>query len=75
MDSAYKVMGGACSRTAQVIGEVFGKMKKQEARKFACGVLALFESYGNLNIFKGNYKRPGGLCVEFLRKVEAYGRI
>ena len=66
MDSAYKVMEVSMpGRTAQAIGEVFGKMKKQEARKFACGVLALFESYGNLNIFKGNYSDPVDY-VEFL---------
>ena len=35
MDSAYKVMEVSMpGRTAQAIGEVFGKMKKQEARKF-----------------------------------------
>ena len=66
MDSAYKVMEVSMpGRTAQAIGEVFGKMKKQEARKFACGVIALFESYGNLNIFKGNYSDPVDY-VEFL---------
>ena len=57
MDSAYKVMEVSMREDGSKQSAVFGKMKKQ-ARKFACGVLALFESYGNLNIFKGNYSDP-----------------
>jgi len=59
MDAAYKVLEvNMPGRTAQAIGEVFGKMKKQEARKFACGVVGLYGKSGGLNILKGNYSDP-----------------
>ena len=59
MDAAYKVLEvNMPGRTAQAIGEVFGKMKKQEARKFACGVVGLYGKSGGFNILKGNYSDP-----------------
>ena len=59
MDAAYKVLEvNMPGRTAQAIGEVFGKMKKQEARKFACGVVGLYGKSGGLNILRGNYSDP-----------------
>ena len=59
MDAAYKVLEvNMPGRTAQAIGEVFGKMKKQEARKFACGVVGL---YGNCLLYTSD--AADGLCV------------
>ena len=68
MDSAYKVMEVSMPGRASASNRECWKMKKQEARKFACGVIALFESYGNLNIFKGNYSDPVDY-MEFLSSV------
>ena len=60
LDSAYKVLEvNMPGRTAQAIGEVFGKMKKQEARKYACGVVGLYDKSGaSLNIMTSNYSDP-----------------
>ena len=60
LDSAYKVLEvNMPGRTAQAIGEVFGKMKKQEARKYACGIVGLYDKSGAfLNILTANYSDP-----------------
>jgi DNA segregation ATPase FtsK/SpoIIIE-like protein len=60
LDSAYKVLEvNMPGRTAQAIGEVFGKMKKQDARKYACGIVGLYDKSGSsLNILTANYSDP-----------------
>ena len=76
LDDAYDVVEVKMpGRSAQAIGETHGKLKKQEARKFACGVVGVHDrmSGSNLRILRGNYS-DAGAYLELLGSGSSAGR-